>query len=438
VPDDALTLFASYGFDAAVMDIFGALLTGACLLPIEVRTSEEPELAEALARATVLHATPTVFRHLAASLPGADLRRTRAVVLGGEPATRQDADLFRRRCPGAVLVNGLGPTESTLALQYVLDAATEVRGPLVPVGFPVPDTEVTLVNADGRAVGTLAVGEIAIRSEHVALGYWNDEAETARAFGPGDAGRTARTPAARTPAARTYLSGDLARRDRHGVIEFVGRRDAQVKIRGVRVEPAEIERRLLEYPGISAAAVVPQPHADGVRLAAYVVCDREARPDRAALRPFLREGLPEAMVPAAFVALDRLPMTVNGKIDRAALPAPSAENALPTSAGPSLDPATPVERQVASIWCEVLGRPAVDRRANFFELGGHSLLATQVISRLRSVLGRAVPLRALFEAPTVEALSRVVEEAAIEAAPAGPADPPRTRLSRERHRVRLT
>ena len=239
------------------MDIFGALLTGACLLPVDLRADGETGLADALSAATILHATPTVYRHVLEVAPEADLSRVRAVVLGGEPAARLDVELHRRRFSDrTVLVNGLGPTESTTALQFIVDRGTELRGPMVPVGFAVADTTVTLVNADRHEVGVLAVGEIAITSEQVALGYWDDEAATAAAF--------LGNPRRRGP--RTYCTGDLARRDREGCIEYVGRRDSQLKVRGVRIEPAEIERAVLEHPAFSAAAV--QLLGRGRRLAA--------------------------------------------------------------------------------------------------------------------------------------------------------------------------
>lgn len=430
--DDRLTLLASYGFDAAVMDIFGALLTGACLLPVDLRGDGEAGLAAALSTATILHATPTVYRHLLAALPSADLSGVRAVVLGGEPAARADVDLHRQRFTDrAALVNGLGPTESTTALQFVVDRSTAVRGPVVPVGFALPGTTVTLVNADRREVGALAVGEIAITSEHVALGYWGDPAATAAAF----------LGNPRSPGPRTYFTGDFARRDRQGCIEYLGRRDGQVKVRGVRIEPAEIERALLEHPAFGAAAV--QLVAEGAeggesRLAAYVVCRDGPEPDAAALRRFLRDRLPDVMIPASFVVLERLPMTVNGKLDRAALPALAAGRPLPTGADGD-EAATPTERLVAAIWSVVLGIADVRRDVSFFDLGGHSLLATQVVSRVRSTLGREVALRAIFEAPTLATFSRRVDEAPVTpAASPLPADMPLARAARERYKVRLT
>lgn len=429
-PDDRLTLLASYGFDAAVMDIFGTLLTGACLLPVDLRAQDAPALAGALSQATILHATPTVYRHILREAADVDLSQVRAVVLGGEPATRGDVELHRQRFSSrSVLVNGLGPTESTTALQFVVDGTREIRGPLVPVGVALPDTTVTLVNSDRREVGTLAIGEIAITSEQVALGYWDDEIATAAAF-PGDA-------ASRGP--RTYLTGDLARRDRQGCIEYLGRRDAQVKIRGVRVEPAEIERALVAHDGIFAAAVLVAGDDADARLAAYVVCRADGEPDAAALRRFLRDRLPDAMIPAIFIAVERLPMTVNGKLDRAALPPPASATRLADGASAGEPPATATERLVAALWREVLGIAAVTRSDSFFDLGGHSLLATQVISRVRSTMNRGVPLRAIFESPTLDAFSRVLEQApVVDAAASAPGDLSAARAARERYKVRLT
>jgi amino acid adenylation domain-containing protein len=428
-PADSLTLLSSYGFDAAVMDIFGALLTGATLLVIDLRADDTAAQQALLADATILHATPTVFRHLAGRSEAA-FGRTRVVVLGGEPATRGDVDLFSRCFPNtATLVNGLGPTESTLALQCVVDSATDIRGSLIPVGYPVDGTEVSLVNVDRREVGALAVGEIALRSTHVALGYWDDEAATARAFASDSSGA----------GLRTYFTGDLARRDRSGRLEFIGRRDTQVKLRGVRIEVAEIEQRLLEYHGVTGACVAPTGTGEERQLVAYLVCARAQLPDAASLRRFLRQQLPEVMVPAHFVVIDRLPLTVNGKIDRRALPSPASGHALREAEAPEGLPMTATEQRLAGLWREVLRVSTIHRTANFFDLGGHSLLAMQVISRLRATFQREVPLRAIFEAPTLQAFASVIDAAPLaEHAAAAASERSPARVSRERYKVRLS
>jgi amino acid adenylation domain-containing protein len=427
-PDDSLTLLASYGFDAAVMDIFGALLTGACLIPLDLRAEEGPALVGRLAEATIVHATPTVFGYIADAAGEMQFPRTRAVVLGGESATHRDVERYRRRfSPQARLVNGLGPTESTMALQYVLDHTTDAGGAVVPIGFPVADTSVRLVNAERRDVGALAIGEIAILSEQVALGYWDDETSTAQAFAADPDGGPR----------RTYFTGDLARCDRSGRMHFIGRRDAQLKILGVRIEPAEIEQRLLEHPGISAAAVIAAGEGPARALAAYIVCSDPGPPDAPSLRRFLRARLPEAMIPAFFVAIDRLPVTINGKIDRAALPPPGAGNTPPDRE--SQPPVTPTEQQLAALWREVLRIDAIDRTASFFDLGGHSLLAMQVISRLRAAFQRDLPLRVLFETPVLEALALLIDQTPVVPQPITNAvDPASARSARERYKVRLT
>ncbi|HEX6041561.1 condensation domain-containing protein, partial [Longimicrobium sp.] len=311
-PGDRLSLFSSYGFDAAVMDLFGALLSGATLCPVPLRGPAAADLPGEVRRrgVTVLHATPTVFRHLAAQAgDGAGLSRVRAVVLGGEETVPHDVELFRR-CfrPDALFVNGFGPTECTVALQHVTDGRTPPgRGP-VPLGHAVEGTEARLLNADGDPVEALATGEITLRGAHVALGYWRRPERTAAAFLPDPDGGDR----------RIYRTGDFGRLLPDGAIAFAGRRDGQVKIRGFRVETGEVESALRAHPAVRACAVVAREDAPGERrLVAYVVPAGQP-PAPAALRTHLRERLPEPMGPAAFVPVDALPLTPNGKLDRRA------------------------------------------------------------------------------------------------------------------------
>src|SRR5690606_8587661 len=253
-PHDRLSLLAAYGFDAAVMDIFGALLSGATLYPIDLRGEDAGRLSALVERhgITVLHSTPTVFRHLTSQLTGAEnLSAVRLVVLGGEAATRHDLELFRRHFgPHARLINGYGPTECTLALQHVFDHTGEpprtTAGGL-PIGRAVDGLEVLLLNEAGEPVETLAPGEIVLRSPYVALGYWRSPELTAERF--------VADPSATEPGVRLYHTGDRARWLPDGTLEFLGRIDQQVKVRGYRIEPGEIESILASENGISAAVV---------------------------------------------------------------------------------------------------------------------------------------------------------------------------------------
>ncbi|HEV2148046.1 MAG TPA: amino acid adenylation domain-containing protein, partial [Longimicrobiaceae bacterium] len=403
-PADRLTLFSSFAFDAAVMDIFGALLNGAALCPLDLRAEGSDDLARWLEREgiTVFHSTPTVFRYLLrdrhepGSIPG-----IRLVVLGGEEAGRGEVELFLRHFgEGCVLVNGLGPTESTLALQALLDREAALRGGPVPVGFPVEDTEVALVNAAGEQPAVYGTGEIVIRSAHVALGYWNRPDATRAAFRPGPEG----------DGRRAYHTGDLGRWLPDGSVQFLGRADHQVKVRGYRIEPGEVEAALLEHPEVREAAVTARPDPDGERqLVAYVVAQEGAAPGQAALRAHLRARLPEFMVPAAVVRVEALPRTPSGKTDRLALPDPEWGGR--AARGQYRAPATPTEQMVAGLWAELLGLERVGADDDFFEVGGHSLRAMQAVSRLRAALGIELPVRVLFEAPTLAALAARVDAA---------------------------
>jgi amino acid adenylation domain-containing protein len=397
--DDRVSLVSSYGFDAAVMDLYGALLSGAALCVRSVPEEGVVGLAQWLrqSRVTLYHSTPTVFRLLTEGLePGARFPDVRCVVLGGEEALRRDVVAFRRHFPvTSTLVNGMGPTESTLALQYFLRAGSLAERASVPVGRPVEDTSVVLLDARGEL--TPLYGEVAILSEHLALGYWGREEETRRAFLPDpDGGPT-----------RLYRTGDLARRLPDGNLVFVGRKDHQVKLGGMRIETAEVESHLLELPEVASAAVVVHERArDDRHLAAYVVPAPGMTVAPLALARALRRRLPGPMVPSLWTVMQALPLTRSGKVDRLRLPPPS-----PPPEAPALTPPrTDAERRLASLWCEVLKLGEVDREANFFELGGHSLMALRMLSRVRRVFGVDLPLADLFGAPTLAAAAARIGE----------------------------
>ncbi|RPJ85530.1 MAG: amino acid adenylation domain-containing protein, partial [Acidobacteria bacterium] len=375
--EDRLTLISSYSVDAAVMDIFGAVLNGAALYPIDVRETGFLGLGARLVeeRISVYHSTPTVFRHMVAMLPeGVDLSGVRLVVLGGEEAVRQDAESFKRRFPAStILVNGLGPTESTVSLQQFMDGRAPLLSASVPVGFPVEDTEALLLSADG--VPAQLYGEIAIRSAHLALGYWNRPELTASSFLPDPEGGNR----------RIYRTGDMGRLLPDGSILFAGRRDQQVKIRGYRVEAGEIEAVLLAAPGVREAVVVGAEDGRGERqLVAYLVTEAADRMQDAELRRFVSQQLPPFMVPAAFVTLDAMPLTPSGKLDRRALPE-AGDRAVAEAA--KKEPQTPTQSVLLDIWRSLLGIPAIGVDDDFFALGGHSLLAVRMFSEIEARLG---------------------------------------------------
>ena len=359
---DRLTLLSSYGFDAAVVDIFSALLAGAMLYPIDVAEAGFSGLADTLddEKITIYHSVPTVFRQLERALDhGRRFPSVRGVVLGGEEVLRSDFERFRRRFGAdSAFVNLAGQAESSinsLGFSSPTEAGERER---MSLGHPVADTELILLGPDGRP--TELYGEIGVRSRYVALGYWREPERTKAAF-----------LSDTTDDRRIYRSGDLARTLPDGRLEFAGRLDLQTKIAGARVEPEEIEAHLRRHPGVADCAVAVREDSLGEsRLVAYLV-GAEGRVSDEKLRAHLRTFLPAYMVPGVFVWLDRLPLTASNKVDRRRLPAPTPDRqpALPTP------PRDDLERRLVAMWEDLLGRRPVGIADDFFALGGHSLLA---------------------------------------------------------------
>lgn len=405
-PADRLSMLHSYCYIAAVHNTFGALLNGAALFPFEVRQRDVTQLIEWLAaqQITIYHSTPTLFQSLVAALSEADakLPSLRVVKFGGEAVTRRDFEIFRKhfsdRCVSHVT---LGASEIPMFCQSIVSRATEFSGSVVPVGFAAPDMEIMLLGDDGHAVAAVGeVGEVAVRSQYLSTGYWRAPEATAAAF-ESDSGDQRE---------RVYRTGDVGYFLPDGRLVHAGRRDFQVKIRGHRVETAEIEMALLAVGGVRQAAVIGRENRLGEQtLAAYLVFDDKVDRDVDRVRRVLRRKLPDFMLPATFTVLDALPLTPNGKLDRKALPAPEYQ-----SPEAHVAPRTPDELRLAAIWAEVLKLDRVGVYDNFFELGGHSLLATQLISRMRTVFTIELPLRSLFERPTVAELASVIFETQLE------------------------
>ncbi|HEY7770659.1 amino acid adenylation domain-containing protein, partial [Longimicrobium sp.] len=380
--------FASFSFDAAVAELFDALLAGATLVmaPREALLPG-PGLLETLRRGRVTVATlpPSVL----SILPPDDLPELRTVVSAGEAV---DVATVERWSRGRAFVNAYGPTETTVCATSA-HCAADGRAPTI--GRPLENVLVYVVDAAGRPAPVGVAGELYVGGVGVARGYLGQPGLTAEKFVPDPFGTEA--------GARLYRTGDRVRWRESAVLEFIGRVDEQVKVRGFRIEPGEIEAALSAHAEVRAARVIVREDAPGEkRLVAYVVGGVEA----AGLRAHLRESLPEYMVPTAFVALEQLPLTPNGKLDVGALPAPE----LAPDADRHVAPRSPGEEVLAGIWAEVLRLERVGVEDSFFELGGHSLLATRVMSRIREVFAVELPLRALFEGPTVAELAVRVEE----------------------------
>ena len=390
--DDRLTLLQSPSFSGAVSSMFCALLNGATSLPFDVRKSSATELADYVDRAgvTIYHSVPTIFRSF---LRGDRVfPRVRIVRLEGDSAAMLDVELFRRHfAPTCVLANGLGATETGIVRRFLVDRETRIPGGIVPIGYPVEDMHVAVLDDDGKPAPMGSVGEIAVRSEYLALGYWNRPDLTERAF----------TADAEHPGSRVYRTGDLGRLREDSCLEHLGRKDLRTKIRGVTVALAEVEAALAGLPSIREAAVVARSApGEERRLVACYVPVAGARPTVSEIRRHLAEQLPPQMIPAAYVCMDRLPLNENLKVDRAALPEPSrARPPLDSAYGP---PADPTQAELVCIWQELLGVEPIGIRDDFFELGGDSLLATVMLAAIEEALGDTVPSTILLAGSTIE------------------------------------
>ncbi|WP_433273797.1 non-ribosomal peptide synthase/polyketide synthase [Actinosynnema sp. CS-041913] len=399
---DRFLLAVSIAFDVSMADIAMTLSTGATLvLPPPGARQAGDELADLLEHGRVTHTD--LVTSMLASLPDRDLPALRGVVLGGESAS---AELVGRWAPGRDLIHVYGPTETTV-VATMTEPLRHAEAP--PIGRPLPHVRAYVVDSALRPVPAGVAGELYLAGDGVARGYLNRPALTAERFVADPFGR---------PGSRMYRTGDVVRWRADGRLEFVGRADRQLKVRGFRIEPGEVEAALLAHDAVGAAAVVA---VDGA-LAAYVVPAGGHAVDPAALRTFAARGLPDHMVPAAVVVLDRLPLSATGKLDRAALPKPD----LSASAG-GRPPRTPGEEIVCALFADVLGLPRIGADDDFFALGGHSLLATRVISKLRAAHGVDLTIGALFDAPTAAGLAARLDAAV---AGAGPVRPPVTAVRR--------
>ncbi len=395
---DRFALLSGLAHDPLLRDVFTPLSLGATLcIPDPDALGEPGYLARWMAAeaVTAVHLTPAMGRLLDG--PGdAALPALRHAFWGGDKVRAADAAALRARAPAAESTVFYGATETPQAVAFFPVPPGAAGAEVLPVGRGIDGVQLLVLARGGGLAGIGEVGEICVRTPYLARGYLRDEAATRERF--------VASPFTGDPADRVYRTGDLGRFRPDGAVQVLGRADAQLRVRGFRVEPAEVEAALREHPRVRAAAVVLHA-ADGAapRLAAYVAADGGA-PAGEELRAHLRERVPEYMVPAVFVGMERLPLTPNGKLDRAALPAPEAPPGAVYVA-----PRTPVEEALAGIWADVLGTGRVGAADSFFALGGQSLLATRLVSRVREMLGVELPLRAVFEAPTVAELAARVE-----------------------------
>ncbi|MCB2262546.1 MAG: amino acid adenylation domain-containing protein [Candidatus Thiosymbion ectosymbiont of Robbea hypermnestra] len=394
-PESHLLQFASFSFDASVSEIGTALTSGATLqLGAGDKFLPDEPFMRSIERQSVTHVTlPPSFL---ATLPRVELSGLETLVVAGEACA---SELVERWSSGRRFINAYGPTESTVcATVYECPAECGTDGNPPPIGKPTANTRIHILDAYQNLTPIGIPGELCIAGVGLARGYLNRPELTAEKFIEIEIlGKTE----------RLYKTGDLARWLPDGNLEYLGRLDHQVKLRGFRIEPGEIETRLARHPSIRQSAVIVwEPHPDDKRLVAYYASNVEPAPTPDELRHFMEEKLPDYMVPARFVLLEGMPLTPNGKIDRRRLPTPA-----PFQRGVEQEfiaPRTPIEKTLVDIWSDVLGRESIGIFDNFFELGGHSLLATRLFSLLREHLGMDLPLRVLFEHPTPAGLARAI------------------------------
>jgi amino acid adenylation domain-containing protein len=415
---DVVAQTASQCFDISVWQFLAPLLVGGRVEIYPDRVAHDPAvLLDRLAAdgVTVVETVPSLLRLMleevrrrAGAAP--DLAGLRWLVPTGEALPPELCREWSRSYPGIAVLNAYGPTEcSDDVSHFRVPAALEADARSIPIGRPVGNTQLYVLDVALFPVPPGVRGELCVGGDGVGRGYLRDPARTAAVFVP--------DPSTEQSGARLYRTGDLARFRSDGELEFLGRIDHQVKVRGFRLELGEIEALLGEHPALSAAVVLARPEASGThRLVAYVVARTSPAPAPPELREHLQSRLPEYAIPSAWVALDSLPLSASGKVDRRALPDPGAETlAQGQSQGqPYVAPRSEVEEAVAAVFAEVIGVERVGAFDNFFDLGGHSLLATQATWKLRESFGVELALRALFEAPTVAELAGVIEERIIE------------------------
>jgi amino acid adenylation domain-containing protein/FkbH-like protein len=401
-PADCIAHHSNPTFDASTFEVWGALLNGAQVIIIPQAVAlEARDFAAALLeqRVSILYMSVGLFNQYVDALAEV-FRGLRYLIVGGDAL---DVEIIRRVLQTSRpqhLLNGYGPTEcTTFTTTHLIDKLDE-RATSIPIGRPISNTQVYILDERREAVPLGVVGEIYVGGAGVACGYLNRPDLTAERFVP--------DPFGSDPAARLYKTGDLGRWRNDGTIEFLGRNDHQVKIRGFRVELGEIESHLMRHEAVAEAVVMMREDGMGDRrLVAYVTARGERPPAVDELRSDLKRALPEYMIPSAFVILDQLPLTPTGKLDRRALPAPS----LAAYANREyVAPSGATEETLAAIWKDLLRVERVGREDNFFELGGHSLLAMQVTAHVQGELGLEVPVRSLFECPTLAAFAARVEE----------------------------
>ncbi len=400
-PEDCITQFESFAFTGTILSYFGAPLSGGCICLFDVKTRGLAGLAEWLdrERVTIWSSVPAVLRHFTGGAAGRVLPSVRLVKVGGDHVTTADLDLCGR-CfrPGTVLANGYGTTESGFDRQCYVEVGCEFSGSVIPLGYEVDDMEILILDEDGGEAEPGEAGEIAVRSVYLAEGYWRRDDLTAERF--------ASDPD--NPRLRTYRTGDVGRFVGDGCLVGLGRTDFQVKVRGFRIETGEVEAALARLNGIREAVCVAHADSSGEpRLVAYVVSESRGL-SVGRIRDELAINLPAHMVPSVFVALERLPLSPSGKVDRNALPAPPRSR--PSLETEYVAARTPVEERLVAIWGETLDVDGIGVDDDFQQLGGDSLRAMRLVSRVLETFDVKLDNRDLLSKPTVAQMALAVTE----------------------------
>jgi len=396
--EDKLTFVASSG-----RDIFRSILNGAAVYPIDIRQEGFAGLGRRLMEEeiTIYNSATSAFRNFASAFGGQKrFAHLRLIGVTGETVYKKDFELYQKHFfDGCVFVNRYWPNEAGSISHYLMDKTTVVTTRVVPVGYVVKGKKIQLIDKSGNQVGVGQPGEIVVTSRYLSPGYWRQPERTGAAFGVDPLDNSM----------RVYRTGDIGVMERDGCLVHLGRKDFQVKIRGNKVEMAAVETALLNLETVREAAVIAlEDDFDNKRLVAYIVAQNVPGPTVSELRDALAASLPEYMVPSTFVFIDKLPVIGIGKVDRRALPAPDMGR--PKLDVPYVAPRNMHEARLAAIWAEVLDLVKVGVLDNFFHLGGHSLAASRVIARVIQSFQLELPVKALFDSPTVADMAKVILE----------------------------
>jgi amino acid adenylation domain-containing protein len=401
-PDDRISLVQTFTQVGARVSMFKALLNGASLHVFRLREEGINRLAKWLIQEQITLASllPSVFRHMTEELAAREtFPAIRVLQLSGDSVTKRELQLYQS-CfsTNSILFHHLGSTETSLYRHYICDKTSVIDGNVVPAGYPVEDKDVILLDDMGREVAPTCAGEICVRSRYLSQGYWLRPELTADRFMFNSAGSTV----------RTYRTGDLGRMAPDGCLEYLGRKDLRVKIRGYLIDVSDVESALRQINTILDAAVVGEEYRDGgKRLVAYVVTKHEHRYDVGEWRAFLEQQLPDYMVPTSFVFVKSLPLTPSGKVDRLRL---SSAELCDIVGGEIVNLNSRLENLLQTMWSEILDVKSIPKNSNFFELGGDSLCAMRLVGRINSLLALDLPVRVVFDNPTVATLALLIED----------------------------